>query len=84
MPSSRWKKNRFRKSLNTSPPGSPSSKSGAANCCVGRATREVRPRREERHAQLGQRPAVHLGEAHLQHHLLALHAAGQLKHVDDG
>ena len=29
------------------------------------------------------RPAIHLREPHLQHHLLALAAAGQLQHVDD-
>ena len=33
-PSCLSKKNRFRKSLNTSPPGFSSSNSGPANCCV--------------------------------------------------
>ena len=35
------------------------------------------------HAQLLDGPAVHLGEPHLQHHLLAAGPAGQLQQVDD-
>ena len=83
MPSLRSKKNRFRKSLNTSPPGFSSSKSGAENCCVvdraanrSRLANRLTP-------ELGERAPIDLGEPHLQHHLLALAAAGDLQHVDD-
>ena len=38
---------------------------------------------EQRDAELLADAAVHLGEAHLQHHLLALAAARHLQHVDD-
>ena len=83
MPSLRSKKNRFRKSLNTRPPASSSKfgarellrrRRGAANRCA--STKRLTP-------ELVQRPAVHLGEADLQHDLLALVAAGHLQHVDD-
>ena len=40
-------------------------------------------REEERDAELLQHAAVHLGEAHLQQHLLALAAARHLQQVDD-
>ena len=81
-PSLRLKKKRFRKSLKTSPPSFSSSKSGAANCCVvirpvasGRVEKRLTP------SSLIGLP-VDLRDAHLQHHLLALRAAGKLQHVD--
>ena len=48
-----------------------------------RAAGIVLPVDDEVGAQLGQRAAIDLGEAHLQHHLLALLAARELQHVDD-
>ena len=78
----RLKKKRFRKSLKTSPPSFSSSKSGAENCCV--VTRPVAfgTSGEEVDAELLDGAAVDLRDADLQHHLLALGAAGQLQHVD--
>src|SRR4029453_7514885 len=49
----------------------------------GGATRIPGAVQEQREAELGQGLAIDLGEAHLQHHLLALGAAGHLQHVDD-
>ena len=86
MPCVRLKKNRFRKSLNLSSEptvGSSSSKSGAANCCVVERAGEICCRdREQTEPGLGERAPVDFGEPHLQQHLLALVAAGQLQHVD--
>ena len=49
----------------------------------GHAARRIRTGREEVDAELLDGAAVDLRDAHLQHHLLALGAAGQLQQVDD-
>ena len=78
----RLKKKRLRKSLKTSPP----------LLVVEVRRRELLrgqrpvasgPGREEVDAELLDGAAVDLRDAHLQHHLLALGAAGQLQQVDD-
>ncbi len=73
----------FRKSLKRSAVLS-SSIVGAANCSVVVRPAQIRRGCAKRFsAELRQRLPVHLGEAHLQHDLLAVVAAGQLQHVDD-
>jgi hypothetical protein len=66
--------------VKTSP--SPGRKS-ARELLRGRSRGEVLAQGEEREAELLERPPVDLSEPDLQHHLLALAAAGYLQQVDD-
>ena len=78
----RLKKKRFRKSLKTSPP-SFVVEVGRRELLRRHAAGRVGTGREEVDTELLDGAAVDLGDADLQHHLLALRAAGQLQQVDD-
>ena len=82
-PSFLLKKKTLRKSLNSSPPGAESSKSGAGELLRRHAARRGGACRNHRQPELLDRAAVDLGDADLQHHLLAPRAARQLQQVDD-
>ena len=73
---------RFRKSLNVSPLVF-GSMPGADPVVVLDAGSPLWTQRTRLRPSLQYRPPVHLGEAHLQHHLLRLAASGHLQQIDD-